>query len=71
MSDAHAHLLRYTVTLNERRWWGGRVVWTFTGTGSSLKANELLIGLQSGGFISLNYDHVLRVVAEPLGSTNV
>lgn len=62
----HTHF-RYTVYLTTRHWWGGRVTLIIDGTGSSLKDSELLIFLEGGGFMSINYARVIRMVAKPLG----
>lgn len=59
-------LIRYTLTLQERHLWGARVQQVIIGTGSSKKDDELLIFREGGGFVSVNYNHVIRLEAEPL-----
>lgn len=64
--DEHQHTLHYTLEMKQRHWWGGRVRYSVTGIGSSKQDNELLIRLPDGGFWSVNYMHVLRLVATPV-----
>ena len=69
MDDNHVHEvrpLRYTLTLTERHWWGGRKQLVIVGTSSSKQDNEILIRLESGGFWSLNYDYIMHVRVEPI-----
>lgn len=66
MSDEHQHLVRYTVTMRARHWWGGRVTLYIVGKGSSKKDDELLIFLPNGGFYSVNFGRVLWMTAMPI-----
>lgn len=58
--------IRYTVTMQERHLWGARVRHVLVGVGSSKKENELLVFFENGGLMSINYNHVIHMVAEPL-----
>lgn len=58
--------IEYTITFNERNWWGGHKRLVLVGTGSSKKDDELLVFLGENGFESINYGCVQRVTARVL-----
>jgi hypothetical protein len=64
----HPHPIRisYTLEMNDRHWYGGRVVYELIGTGSSHQNGELIIHLEDGGLWSINYTGVYRMTAKPL-----
>ena len=66
MTDEHDHQhIHYTLEMNDRHWWGGRVVYTVVGVSSSQQGGELLIHLEDGGLWSVNYTGVHRLIARP------
>ncbi len=67
METAHEHQhVHYRIEMTARHWWGGRVVYTVEGIGSSQQGGELLIHLHNGGMWSINYAGVYRMIATPL-----
>lgn len=58
--------IRYTVIWERAHWWSARETLTLIGKASSKKENEVLIFTEDGGFQSINYNRVVRVIATPL-----
>lgn len=65
MDEQHDHpqVIKYTVRLIDRHWWGGRITRTLYGNSSSVQNGELLIK-QANGLISFNYARVRWMEAE-------
>lgn len=70
MSENHQHSVRYTVTMRDRHWWGGRIRLDIVGVKSSQLGGELLIFLPDGGFYSINFACVWMMTATPLESAH-
>ena len=70
MIEEHQHLVRYTITMIDRHWWGQRIKLDIIGTRSSQLNGELLIFLPGGGFHSINYLRVWMMTADPIEHTH-